>query len=76
MKPVRGQLIQLKATPGAFKRVIWGPDGYLVPWPDGSVLVGSTVEDVGFDENYTEEGVAKLRERGGRAWFRPWPMRR
>jgi glycine/D-amino acid oxidase-like deaminating enzyme len=32
-----------------------------VPWPDGSVLVGSTVEDVGFDENYTDEAVAKLR---------------
>lgn len=61
VKPVRGQLIQLAAEPGAIERVIWGPDGYLVPWPDGSVLVGSTVEDVGFDENHTEEGVAKLR---------------
>ena len=61
VKPVRGQLIQLKTTPGAFTHVVWGPDGYFVPWPDGSVLVGSTVEDVGFDENYTEEGVARLR---------------
>ena len=61
VKPVRGQLIQLKTTPGAFTHVVWGPDGYFVPWPDGSVLVGSTVEDVGFDENYTEEGVTKLR---------------
>ena len=61
VKPVRGQLIQLKTTAGTFKHVVWGPDGYFVPWPDGSVLVGSTVEDVGFDENYTDEGVAKLR---------------
>lgn len=59
--PIRGQLIQLQADPGLLHRVIWGPDGYLVPWPDGSVLVGSTVEDVGFDESHTEEGVAKLR---------------
>jgi glycine oxidase len=61
VKPIRGQLIQLQAEPGAMQRVIWGPTGYLVPWPDGAVLVGSTVEDVGFDENHTEEGVRGLR---------------
>ena len=55
VKPIRGQLIQLQAEPGAIRRVLWGPDGYLVPWPDGSVLVGSTVEDVGFDERHTDE---------------------
>jgi glycine oxidase len=61
VKPIRGQLIQLQAAPGAINRVMWGPDGYLVPWPDGSVLVGSTVEDVGFDESHTDDAVAKLR---------------
>jgi glycine oxidase len=61
VKPIRGQLIQLQAPAGAIDRVIWGPDGYLVPWPDGSVLVGSTVEDVGFDEAHTPEAVARLR---------------
>jgi len=62
VKPIRGQLIQMQAEPGALRRVIWGPDGYLVPWPDGSVLIGSTVEDVGFDESHTEEAVARLRD--------------
>ena len=61
VKPIRGQLVQLKSEPGAIRRVVWGPDGYLVPWPDGSVLVGSTVEDVGFDEQHTDEAVARLR---------------
>ena len=61
VKPIRGQLIQLQASPGAIRRVLWGPDGYLVPWPDGSMLVGSTVEDVGFDESHTEEAVNRLR---------------
>jgi glycine oxidase len=60
VKPIRGQLIQLQAKPGAMQRVIWGPHGYLVPWPDGAVLVGSTVEDVGFDESHTEEAVRSL----------------
>ena len=31
--------------------MLWGANGYLVPWPDGAVLVGATVEDVGFDES-------------------------
>ena len=61
VKPIRGQLVQLRTEPGAIRRVVWGPDGYLVPWPDGSILVGSTVEDVGFDENHTDEAVARLR---------------
>lgn len=61
VRPIRGQLIQLQSDPGSIQRVIWGPDGYLVPWPDGSVLVGSTVEDVGFDERNTPEAVEKLR---------------
>ena len=61
VKPIRGQLIQMQTEPGSIRRVIWGPNGYLVPWPDGSVLIGSTVEDVGFDESHTEEAVAKLR---------------
>ncbi len=61
VKPIRGQLIQLQTEPGSISRVIWGPDGYLVPWPDGSVLVGSTVEDVGFDESHTAEAVEHLR---------------
>ena len=61
VKPIRGQLVQLKTEPGEIRRVVWGPDGYLVPWPDGSVLVGSTVEDVGFDESHTDEAVARLR---------------
>lgn len=61
VKPIRGQLIQLQTDPGAIERVMWGPDGYLVPWPDGAVLVGSTVEDVGFDEEHTDEAVARLK---------------
>lgn len=62
VKPIRGQLLQLQGEPGAIRRVIWGPNGYLVPWPDGSVLVGSTVEDVGFDESHTGEAVEQLRQ--------------
>jgi glycine oxidase len=62
VRPIRGQLIELRGAPGGIRRVLWGPNGYLVPWPDGTVLVGATIEDVGFDESHTEAAVQALRD--------------
>ena len=60
VRPVRGQLVHLRFGDRPLARVVWGPDCYLVPWSDGSVLVGATVEDVGFDESATVAGVSGL----------------
>ncbi|MCC7034323.1 MAG: glycine oxidase ThiO [Acidobacteria bacterium] len=62
VRPIRGQLLQLAAAPGTVSHIVWGTAGYLVPWPDGSVLVGATVEDVGFDESATDEARLELLE--------------
>jgi glycine oxidase len=60
VRPVRGQLLQLRLAEPVLSSVIWGPGCYLVPWQDGSVLVGATVEEVGFDETVTAAGVRQL----------------
>ena len=60
VRPVRGQLLRLIAAPGTMHRILWGPDVYLVPWADGTVFVGATSEDVGFEERTTAAGVAGL----------------
>jgi glycine oxidase len=60
VRPIRGQLIHLAFAQTPIARVIWGSGAYLVPWQDGSVLVGATSEDVGFDESATVEGVRGL----------------
>lgn len=60
VRPVRGQLLQLRLPQPPLSHVVWGPNCYLVPWQDGRVLVGATSEDVGFDERVTSEGVATL----------------
>jgi glycine oxidase len=61
LRPVRGQLLHLRWTSGVRpSRVIWGPACYVVPWSDGSLLVGATVEDAGFDETSTVAGVESL----------------
>lgn len=58
-RPVRGQLLRLYAVGGLLRRVLWGESCYLVPWGD-EVLAGATVEDVGFDQRATLEGVTGL----------------
>ncbi|MEZ5319272.1 MAG: glycine oxidase ThiO [Vicinamibacterales bacterium] len=58
VRPIRGQLLALRwpdVPPPS--RIVWSPDCYTVPWSDGTLLVGATVEDVGFDERSTVEGV-------------------
>jgi len=58
--PVRGQILALDATSPPIAAIIWGSDTYLVPKRDGSVMVGTTEEWVGFDCKTTAEGIAGL----------------
>jgi glycine oxidase len=60
VRPVRGQLLQLTWCGALLGRVIWGEHCYMVPWRDGTVLVGATVEEVGFDERTTVAGLRDL----------------
>ena len=60
VKPIRGQLLSLSTDRRPATRVIWGTDCYVVPWTDGTTLVGATVEDVGFDERTTTGGLRGL----------------
>lgn len=66
VRPVRGQLLHLRLPDAPLSHVVWGTGSYLVPWQDGSVLVGATVEDVGFDERVTVAGVRELLDAGER----------
>ena len=62
VRPVRGQLLHLVSEGAPLHRVTWGDRCYLVPWEDGTVLVGATMEEVGFDERTTAGGVRQLLE--------------
>lgn len=60
IRPVRGQLVRLHAGERSFREVLWSSSCYVVPWEDGTVLVGATSEEVGFDERATAEGVRQM----------------
>lgn len=53
--PVRGQMILFRTPPGQLKRIVLWKGHYVIPRRDGRVLVGSTMEDVGFDKEVTDE---------------------
>jgi glycine oxidase len=60
VRPIRGQLLRLHWHGAPLNHIVWGPDCYVVPWQNSNVLVGATVEDVGFDERTTAAGVRDL----------------
>lgn len=60
VRPIRGQLLHLKWKSAPLTRVVWGSRCYMVPWNSGTVLVGATVEEVGFAEEVTVAGIQAL----------------
>ena len=50
IRPVKGHMLALDAPPGTLRHVIRSHRGYLVPRRSGRILVGSTMEEVGFDK--------------------------
>jgi glycine oxidase len=70
MHPVRGQMLLFKAEPGTLKNIIYSQGKYVVPRRDGHILVGSTVEQTGFDQRTTDAAKAELRAAGA-AMFAP-----
>jgi glycine oxidase len=60
VRPIKGQLLELSWGGQDIHRVLWGSSCYVVPWPGGTLLVGATSEDVGFDERPTVEGIQGL----------------
>ena len=51
IRPIRGQMLLFKLQPGMLETILYRNGLYLIPRRDGHVLVGSTLEDVGFDKS-------------------------
>ena len=86
IRPARGQLVSLQTEGNLCRHILYGREVYLVPRASGEVVVGSTVEFVGFAKQTTAAGIEGLLS-GARklvpalgsrpmiqAWagFRPW----
>ncbi len=60
VSPAKGQIVLLETMPPIFQRTIDGLGIYIVPRTDGKILLGATVEFVGYDKSPTVEGVKQM----------------
>src|SRR4051812_30228479 len=63
--PVKGQLLHLRTRDGAqplARRIVRTPRCYVVPRPDGRVVIGATSEEKGFDTSVDAGAVHRLLE--------------
>ena len=65
VRPIKGQMMSLRmpSEPYPLQRVLFGPGIYLIPRQDGRLIVGATVEDVGWTGNNTPAGIKTLSDR-------------
>jgi glycine oxidase len=62
VRPVKGQVLELRSRDGLApcERILASERVYLVPRPDGRLIVGATSEEQGFDTAVTAGGVHEL----------------
>ncbi len=58
-RPVKGQMLAVVGGP-KLRHVIRSPNVYLVPRSDGRIVIGATVEDVGFDKRTDPDTIQRL----------------
>lgn len=63
VRPVKGQILRLRGAPllsGTVRALVRGRALYLVPYDRDRLVVGATVEELGFDERITAGAVLDL----------------
>ena len=58
--PARGQMVALKGLRSPINHVVHSNSCYVIPRLDGRILVGATVEYVGFQRGITAGGISSL----------------
>jgi glycine oxidase len=61
VEPVKGQMILYKCAEDFLPAMVLANGRYAIPRRDGHVLVGSTLEHVGFDKTPTAEALSSLK---------------
>jgi D-amino-acid dehydrogenase len=70
VRPQRGQIVHLRVDGDRAGDTARWPvlqpvlSHYVVPWPDGRVALGATMEEVGFDSRPTVGGIRQLLSEG------------
>lgn len=65
VRPVKGQIL---LTQGSIPHILLHREQYLIPRADGKILIGSTLEEAGFDKSVTVGGAQFLLRRAAEIW--------
>ncbi len=60
-RPVKGQMLSVIGGP-RIRHVVRAPEVYLVPRSDGSLLIGATIEEAGYDKRVDAEAIQRLHD--------------
>ncbi len=61
IRPVKGQMLLFRGSPGLLRRILLQDANYLIPRRDGRILAGSTQEEAGFDKGISPAAGDALR---------------
>ncbi|MDH7798106.1 MULTISPECIES: glycine oxidase ThiO [unclassified Beijerinckia] len=69
VRPLKGQSLALRPAsgPAPLSRMVWTEQIHFAPKSDGTLIVGATMEECGFDDSVTAGGVYALLEGARRA---------
>src|SRR3989338_7573875 len=66
-KPILGQMVSLQSDKPLLNKVIFasilGKGGYIVPRRNNEIILGSTMEDIGFEKKITDECISSILKR-------------
>lgn len=63
VRPRKGQMMYVKpARPGLLEHVLRAPGAYIVPRSSGKILIGTTLEDIGFDKSVHPQAIRAMHD--------------
>jgi len=60
VRPRKGQMLYVYPETSVLQHVLRAPDVYIVPRSSGKILIGATVEDLGFDKSVAPSAIRDL----------------
>lgn len=60
VRPRKGQMLYVLPQATLLQHVLRAPEVYIVPRSSGKILIGATVEDVGFDKSVDPNAISQL----------------
>jgi glycine oxidase len=62
VKPIKGHMLSVVSHRPLLRHVVHGNGVYLIPRGDGRIVMGSTIEDVGFDKRVDTDVIQRMHQ--------------